>query len=534
MSRWLIIALTLGLLVAGVVYDRLDIAPELETAPVEARPVIPAIETTDRLSNVWYCPVGSGATGGYATHQLAITNLGDAPATANIDLVTGDGPGPGLQLLVAPLSTEIVDVAALDPAPNLAATVEIVDGLGVVGHTITSLRGVTQGPCLTKTSDSWLFADGVTTRDSTEFIALLNPFPEDVVFDVTFQTTGRTRKPVDLQSAVVSGRSVRVIRVEEFVTRESHVATTIQTVQGQLAVERLQMFDGSLGPRGSTLQLGVAAPAIQWAIPAGRIHEGGDQRLVVFNPTVDLAEVDVEFELDPDVRTTYGLVPIEVTVQPGRFVVLDLLEAVQGYGVPLPLDLGVRVTSANDVPVVAERWHAAPPIDTELIGAGGAESRIVGVSGRGIFGRAALFPNALFQTDAGETEVPEEELEVEPTALPSQATPSAGIASSRGAEVSSTRWVVPWVELDESESTAIVISGPPGTLVEYQLVLAGELLPPVRSTIPGSGIVTLPVSAAVAAAPILVTGTEPVVVEAQVVVEGLRLNVVPAVPFLEQ
>lgn len=539
MIRWTIVALVFGLLVSGVLFDRIDQAPAPAALPVPAAVVSPSLVEPARLSDVWFCPVGSGSVDGYAAHQLDITNLGDRTAVANIDLMTGTGPGSGLRVEVEPLSTETVDLPSLDQAPLLGATVEIVNGQGVVGHSVTTIQGVVQGPCSTSTSSSWFFADGVTTRDSTEYLALLNPFAEDVVFRVTFQTSGRTREPEDLEAAVVPGRSVRVIDVGQYVSRESHVATTIETVKGQLAVERLQLTNGDLGPRGASLQLGVMAPALSWTLPAGRVHDGGDQRLVVYNPGEVLAEVDIEFDLSPVDRASYGLVPVEAVVQPGRFAVVDLKETLSQSGLPLPYEFGVRVVSANAVPVVVERWQITPPIDSSLIGAGGNDARIVGSPslpgrlGRSIGLGAGLTAHWLRQTDADPDEVPEEEApgSLDPAVGLIQPTATMGSATSRGVEVMSNRWVVAWLPL-LGDNTAIVVSGQEGTAVEVSVVVAGELLPAGRAVVPAAGWISIPVSASVAAAPVIIQADQPVVAEAMVVEPDVRLAVIPAIPVL--
>ncbi|MFT7598005.1 MAG: hypothetical protein ACI8TP_000925, partial [Acidimicrobiales bacterium] len=129
-----------------------------------------------------------------------------------------------------------------------------------------------------------------------------------------------------------------------------------------------------------------------------------------------------------------------------------------------------------------------------------------------------------------------EDIEVAPVPAAAQPTATIGVASSRGVEVSSTRWIVPWVELGGEDGTVLVVSGPEGTLVETRLVVAGELQPPFRASIPASGIahIVLPAEASgVAAAPIVITADQPVVAEVQVVIAGLRLTVVPAVPVIE-
>ncbi len=534
MIRWSTIGLIFGLLVAGVLYDRVDRAPVPDPLAVAQAPISPALVDPALLSNVWFCPVGSGSADGYATHQLDITNLGDQRAVANIDLMTDAGPGSGLRVVLDPLSSETIALPALDQATWLGATVEIVSGQGVVGHTVTTAQGVAQGPCATATSSSWYFADGVTTRDSSEYLALLNPFAEDVVFSMSFQTSGRTRSPEDLKAAVVPGRSVRVIDVGQYVSREAHVATSIQTVRGQLAVERLQLANGALGPVGASLQLGVSSPSRSWTFPAGRVHLGADQRMVIFNPGSDPAEVDIEFDLAPADRASYGLVPVEAVVQPGRFTVVDLEAILTQAGLPLPYEFGVRVLSANDVPVVAERWQVTPSVDQSLIGAGGTDARIVGPSLPGWRGR---------QTDTDPDEIPEEEAPpAAATAAPlSQPSAVSGLATSAGSPIVARSWVVAWLSLTaspgeavEGAGNALVVTGPAGATVEVSLIVAGETLPATRATLPEAGWISLPVPALVTGAPLRVEADQPVVVEAMLVSPEGRLSIVPAIPVIER
>ncbi len=535
MNRWTAVIILLGALVAGVAYDRVDTAPLVEVEVTPPEPVSPSIDANGSLSTVWFCPVGSGSPEGIGLHTLALSNVGDTAAVATINLLDGDGPGPSARIDLEPRSTEIFEVADLDQSNLVGAVVEVVGGEGVVGHSVATNRGVTQAPCGTQTSDSWYFADGTTTRDSSQFLVLLNPFSQDVVFDVEFQTAARTRVPDDLQAAVVPGRSVRLINVGDYVSREPNVATTITTVQGRLAVERLQFFDGQLGPEGVSLTAASIAPRTEWYLPAGRVHEGGDQRVTLFNPNDATADFDLEFDLnDPDERASYGLVPVEVTVAPGRLVVIDLVEELVRAGYPLPADVGITLRSTNDVGVVAERWQVTPKVDTSLIGAGGTNASIG-------FGRSApspwLAPNR-FQD--GEDVESQENAIPDPTLEPAegdgpvlvQTTATSGVAISHGSAVVSTRWVVPWVTIGTAEQSVMVVTAPAEALVEIRLMVAGELLPAVRAAVPADGRMQIPLRGPVAEAAVIVTSDLPVAVEVQVVTDDGRLGVVPGVPAL--
>lgn len=536
MIRWSTIAVIIGLLLAGIAYDRVDTAPG-EALPSEtAARITPQLVNPPRLSSSWYCPVGTTVRGGFATHRVAVSNVGSTPTLVSVDTLTAEGAGPGLRFELGPLSTEFIDVRSLieatiddddnpdtDEVPNtlglaVGVAVEFVGGEGVVGHQVITAHGVAEGPCSSEASNQWFFASGSTTRDAKDFIVLLNPSLDDVVFQAEFQIDGRTRAPGDLKAGVVPARSVRVIDVGEFVAREELIAASITTVDGLLVAERLQTFDGQLGPLGASLQLGVIDPSTAWSFPAGRVTADGDSVIVVSNPGTEIVEVDILLDpIDSTDRQFYGLVAIPLTVNPGRSAQYNLADLALQVGIPLPYELGVRVTSVNEQPFVAERWQLVPGIDRTLIGAGGEDARI------------------LPQQDGDDTEIPVEDGEepLETDVIYEQATPTKGAATSRGSELPSTRWVIPWVSLTPDAGTVIVVTGAGGdddAQIEARLMLGGTLQTPVRGVVAPDGRTIMVINGAVDGAPVVITSDQPIWVEAQVSIVDERFDVVPAVP----
>lgn len=518
MIRWSTIALFIGALLAGVLYDRVensDVPVELELGSAAITPELtyPAL-----LSSDWYCPIGSTNDGGFASTTVYVSNLSDDEAFATIETLTESGPGSGLRIELAPRTTEAIDLATLtEAAPAVGAVVEIIGGEGVVGHRVETPEGMTEGPCSTATSDVWYFGGGITTRDSRYYLAVMNPSPNPVIFSAIFRTETRVREPQDLESAVVSARSVELIDVTEYVAREALVSAEIRTVEGHLVVERLQTFDGSLGPQGATLQLGVARPATQWFFGSGTLSDSGDSKLAITNPSDAVAELDLYLDpTDPSDRVSYGLLPRELTIAPGRTIVLDLDRMADEIGLRLPYELGLRLESVNDIAVVAERWHLSPGVDETLIGAGGVNAK----------GKPAL------RQDGETGEIPIEEA---PTVFGAaqlvQEVPDVGAVLTRGVEQRSTRWVVPWVELVPDAGTALILTGgDEAATVEARLLVAGEWQPPIRALVEANGRIVLPIRSAAEAAPIVITSTAPIVVEAQVVELGVRHDIVSAIP----
>ncbi len=562
-----------GLLAAGVLYDRLEEPVTVETAADEQALITPSVSDPSRLDAAWYCPIGSSSVDGFADHEVEIANFSDNAAVANVTIVTGEGKGATLRVEMAPLSTQSVALSTISQADMAGAVVEIIGGTGAVAHRVSTEHGVAEGPCSTHVSSDWFFASGRTTRDSRNYIALMNPFPEDVIFNVEFyRSAGRPRRPADLQGGVVRASSVVLIEVETHIAREEAVAVAISTVRGRLVAERLQVLDGALGPSGAALQLGVVAPADSWMLPSGRVHETGDDRVIVFNPSAEeTASIDVElWPVNPTDRSLYGLGPIPRELLPGRFEVIDLNAEADRFGIPFPFELGASVTSTNGVPVITERWHFAQAIDTNLIGAGGTE--------------VASDPDLVLEDDEettadgedpadGEAPADGEETTDDPAATDdptatgdeetgvgesvtveeaaegeadvpgivgadalglSQPTADSGVATSRGSEVLSDRWLIPWVPTPSGDAATIVVTSTQGASVEVRALVNGELFGPFVATVGAFGRTVIPLEIAATGAPVLVTADNPISVEAQVVEPGERLLAIPGIPTVDR
>jgi len=599
MNRYAVAFVLLGLVAAGLAYDRVvDMPPSRLTVESDQLVVSPSMADPPRLDGAWYCPVGSSTAGGYADHVINITNLADEPAVANLGIVTDAGPGPRRRIELAPRSTQRVQLSEIQVSAVAGAVVEITGGRGAVGHSVMTAQGLAEGPCATHASSTWYFAAGRTTLDSQEYLVLMNPFPETAVFDVQFQAVGRSREPGPLQGAFVEARSVRIIDVNRFVTREESLAAKITTARGRLVVERLQLLDGQLGPAGAALQLGVPTPARSWMFTAGRVQEGGDDLLTVYNPyepdltappiasTTTAAPADertdttdttdatagsddptsttgeaggdglggatvleeeegtttVAVELwptNPTDLSTYSVVTIEREVRPGTFVTIDLRAQAERFEFPLPYELGVNVTSLEGLPIVAERWQFADRLVLDTLAAvagaddGGTEGdAAAGEEGDGtaVEGEAAADGEAMAEggDEATADALPELQAPEEVTGLP-QPIATQGVSTTRGNELFSTRWVIPWITIT-GDSTLVAVAALEEASVEVHVLSGGRWEGPYRATVIAGGRAIIPVATSEGGAAIEVVADSPISVEATVVVPDVSLDLVPGVP----
>lgn len=378
----ILVALVVGALVIDSTRDATVPARAPSLDDVAALPV--ASELTDR-SSTWFCAGGTADEEAFADHVVIVANPADAAVEVALTVYAGvvlpPVVDPGAEELdpeadagteteadeaptttvpaVAPVQTVVavapysrleVSLAELVDAPIASAVVEAQAGGIVVEHQVSSVHGLDAKPCSTEASDQWHFAWGDTTVDARELLVLFNPFPDDAIVDGRFSTEDGVREPVRFDGLVVPGRGTIAVDLGDDVTRRSEVAATITARTGRIVVDRIVRVDAA-DRRGLTVQLGVPRPQTTWIFPDGLTSSTVTETYVVYNPTEELAEVEIELLVnEPD---EHGIPePVDLSLLPGTHETVDL--TADGR-IPEGLFHAAVVRSANGVPIVAER-----------------------------------------------------------------------------------------------------------------------------------------------------------------------------------
>jgi hypothetical protein len=402
-ARLTSLALLGGLLAGGLVLDAGDDDPVGDDLPaVEAGVAMPAANPAGTLTSTWYCAGGTATDDGIADHVLLIGNPGDETRHATVSVLTGgfappprvrDSAAGGATTTTGPETTTTVaetttttepvpeppppSVVELPPhsrvevalrdlvqAPLASAIVEVDGGEVAVEHQVTTLEeggGRATAPCSSTAARTWTFAWGVTDTGARELLVFMNPFPDDATVTIDFATEQGTRQPSRFQNFVIPGRSVVGAFVDQDVLKNSQVSAHVQAGSGRVIVDRIQTFAPDHATlEGITLGLGAPVPSEVWAFPEGVVGEGITEQIVVFNPTDEVAEVEVEVRLS-DPETNGVPEPFELTIPPRRYSIVDLhepgVEATEETPKRIPdgVTHSMIARSLNQVPVVAER-----------------------------------------------------------------------------------------------------------------------------------------------------------------------------------
>jgi hypothetical protein len=398
-----VIVVLLAVVVAGFVLDRSDEAAPEEVAFDVAPTAFPMAPARGAIGATWFCAGGTADEEAFADHVVTMLNTSADPLEVDVTVFPG--------VIAAPVASaadeldedeeqvaddeaaedeaaedeetdeeapaEVVDVAS-DPvverieigprsrtrlaladvvsAPIASALVEA-DGDGlVVEHEVSSIHGFDAKPCATAASDEWHFAWGTTVREARELLVLFNPFPDDAIVEGVFSTEDTVREPGRFAGGlVVPARTTVGIELGDDVTRRAEVAATLRTRAGRIVVDRIVRLDVEGGDRGLTVQSGVPEPQQAWVYPDGLVSETVSETFVVYNPSDDLAEVEIAFSLDRPEE--FGVPePVDLSIPPGSHVTVDVGDEDR---LPPGIPHTTVVRSANQVPIVAERVVSA-------------------------------------------------------------------------------------------------------------------------------------------------------------------------------
>ncbi len=406
--RWPILVLLPLLVVAGVVVDRTEeTTPDHMTGGELAVPLVPVFADPSAPGSTWYCAAGT-ATGvrgevgagspddqagspdeegtdadegadpesgpGAAEQTIVIANQAEVDRTGTVTVFPEGGTPVAVPIEVGARSRHTLIVSDVVRAAHAAAVVEL-DGGGVtVEHKLAGPAGSSVSFCSTAPSDSWVFPVGTTRPGTTLDLTLFNPFPGEAVVDITALSDDGTREPEAYQGLVVPSQGVITLPLHEVITLRAQVTTVVRVRSGRVVGEIVQTADGTIiddgegqvDPQyaptvaaGLTAMLGAPGPAFAWVYPNGTTSEQLDERFVVYNPSEETAEVEVQVILD-DPATNGIAEPFQIALEPRshRSVVL--------FGTPdtrVPPGVGhsVVVRSVNEVPVVSARaiWSTA-------------------------------------------------------------------------------------------------------------------------------------------------------------------------------
>lgn len=267
--------------VAGIVaLDRRSV--DTETTAEETRSVVPEFRA-DAKASAWFCP-GVPANDQSIQGRLIVSNFGESPVGGTITRFALDGFARRERFAVPARSVLELDATARIESSFVSALVESQGSTIVVEQRTNHRAGDAVVPCASSPSDTWYLADGFTGADSIEQVVVTNPSLDSAILDVSFVTALGERSPQSLKGVVIPPESLRVFDLAALDARnEATVAVSVRASVGRVVVGRSQHYLGR-GRLGYTMALASAGTSARWYFADGEKEEGTSEEFVIFNP----------------------------------------------------------------------------------------------------------------------------------------------------------------------------------------------------------------------------------------------------------
>lgn len=434
-------------LVAAFVVDARREQPVGSTDAVSAGALSPLATSADAGTSTWFCAGGTASVTGVAEQTVTITNPTDAPAAGTLQLFVEGQPAPqSFPVDVGAHDRRAVVLSSLAQGEWAAALVELDRGGLVVTHDVLGVGGWDSDRCSTQASDRWYFPWGQTSPQeaSSLRLALFNPFAVEAVVDITFDTEDGFRSPEALQGFLVPARRLVTVELTELVPVRQRISTSIVARSGRLVADRVQALSGTDGTVTLDVTPGAPGAAESWYFADGRVDPATLERIAIYNPAEETAQVEVEVQR-PRRADDLAIEPFELQVAPQSYAEVVLNH--EGR-IPQPLRHSTIVRVLNGVPIVAERVQLS---GTVVAAAATAPAD----------GAAAGTDTVPREGTAAPTETtvaPPGDATSAPATDPGAVLPPLppGLAAAMGSPVVATRWVLPDAARPDTSAKAVI------------------------------------------------------------------------------
>jgi hypothetical protein len=207
------------------------------------------------------------------------------------------------------------------------------------------------------------------------------------------------------------------------VQRRDVFAVVVRSRSGRVVAEATQRFDGTTGPRGVRMQLGVPGESSRWSFAGGFTGSGVGESVVVVNPTGE--RVSAEVRVVPYGAATTAPEPFVLDIPSLRYAVVDL-------------------SAESRVPAVG--FHAVSVVTD-----------------------GAPVVAALLSTITGPPAPPAPAVpgEVPPAERPAL---GSGVGITTGSPVAAAEWLVPALDADADPAPVVFVHNPGATPVTVNAV----------------------------------------------------------------
>jgi hypothetical protein len=296
-----------------------------------------------------------GASNGVFDTAFAFVNPGGSPANVHLRFLRQDSVTLTYDFQLPALSRRTLNaksVPGLTPAGGFSTVLES-DGGIVADRTMTWLpygNGAHSETSVAAPAATWYLAEGATQGGFKLFYLLQNPNALDAAVEVRYLRPAGQPPIVKTYTVPANTRTTIYVNGEDAALAATDVSAVVRSLDAALPiiVERslYRSFQGQDFAAGHN-SAGVTSPATTWFFAEGATGPTFDMYVLLANPTSSAAAVSAAYLL-PDGSTIDRSYVVDANSRRTIWVNAEDSQLAR-------TSVSVRVSSTNDVPIIAER-----------------------------------------------------------------------------------------------------------------------------------------------------------------------------------
>ncbi|MFL5700522.1 MAG: peptidoglycan DD-metalloendopeptidase family protein [Ktedonobacteraceae bacterium] len=256
-----------------------------------------AVTITPTLPKVYY--FAEGYTGSGTTEYLSLTNPGVSQATVSVTYLYAQGV-PQTHTYAVPAQAHSLLNINQEAGANQAVSMIVQSDQPIVAErsmfihkgSFVAASGSVGSPAL---STSWYFAEGNSTFGWDTLLAVMNSAAQPVTIKISYLLGSRTiLLPLGTNNGIytIPARSRSTIVLNNDIPNQQFGMSI--TASGPVMIERPEYLVMS-NLRGGNSVVGATSPQTTWYFAGGNTNPGFNERLILANPGVGLANVQIRY-----------------------------------------------------------------------------------------------------------------------------------------------------------------------------------------------------------------------------------------------
>ncbi len=244
-------------------------------------------------SAAWYCAIASPTRDVLTDAAVVMSNTGTERVAVEIVGISNRRAVGRRRLEISGNNSTRVPVSSFGVKSGLGVIVEVFGSGVVVEHSSRVNAREASTACATQPGTHAYFGAATTRKNVRQTLALMNPFGQSAVIDVSLLTADGLLRPTSMQAVEVAARSKVTLSVNGGADQQQVLSIEASARSGRFVAESMLVGTKELASSPISLQSATPSLAKEWHLADFDVQRGETHRVLIANPGDAAIDVNI-------------------------------------------------------------------------------------------------------------------------------------------------------------------------------------------------------------------------------------------------